>query len=84
MNYQVIQEKIVEDFPHDKTLHFIVGFFIFLLMSKFVNDNYAFIITLIIAFLKEIRDQIVYKGFDWKDILATILPGIMLILAANI
>jgi hypothetical protein len=62
----------------DKANHFIYGFFIFVLSNYFLNDLYSIGIVFLIALGKEIRDQIVYKGFDYKDLIATIIPSIIL------
>ncbi len=64
--------------PSDKANHFIYGFFIYVLSNYFFNDLYSIGIVFLIALFKEIKDQIVYKGFDYKDLLATILPAIIL------
>lgn len=65
----------------DKLLHFSVSSFLCLLFSfifsKFMNNTLALTIgsltTLTVGVAKEIYDQIKYKGFDWKDIVADIL-----------
>jgi hypothetical protein len=62
----------------DKANHFIYGFFIFVLSNYFINDLYSIGIVFLIALGKEIRDQIVYKGFDYKDLIATMIPSIIL------
>jgi hypothetical protein len=62
----------------DKANHFIYGFFIFVLSNYFLNDLYSIGIVFLIASGKEIRDQIVYKGFDYKDLIATMIPSIIL------
>jgi hypothetical protein len=62
----------------DKANHFIYGFFIFVLSNYFLNDLYSIGIVFLIALGKEIRDQIVYKGFDYKDLIATMIPSIIL------
>jgi len=64
--------------PQDKANHFIYGFFIFVLSNYFLNDLYSIGIVFLFALGKEIRDQIVYKGFDYKDLLATMIPSIIL------
>lgn len=63
----------------DKVLHFICSYLIFdfclNIISKFPISNFwniiiSFIIVTIFIIGKEIIDQVKYKGFDWKDILA--------------
>ena len=64
--------------PQDKANHFIYGFFIYVLSNYFFNDLYSIGIVFLFALGKEIKDQIVYKGFDYKDLLATMIPSIVL------
>ena len=66
--------------PIDKANHFLYGFVIFILAQFIFNDFVSFIIVLLIALSKEIKDEIKYKGFDYKDLIATILPAILTIL----
>lgn len=55
----------------DKLYHFIVGMFIQILTA-------SFLLVLISAISKEVYDQIDYKGFDWLDLIATLLGGILI------
>lgn len=64
--------------PIDKANHFIYGLIIFILAQLFLNDYYSFGIVFLFAIGKEIKDQIVYKGFDYKDLLVTLLPSIII------
>jgi hypothetical protein len=64
--------------PLDKANHFIYGFVIFIISQYFLNDLCSIGIVFLFAIGKEIKDQIVYKGFDYKDILVTITPSIIL------
>jgi hypothetical protein len=64
--------------PLDKANHFIYGFVIFIISQCFLNDLYSIGIVFLVALGKEIKDQIDYKGFDYKDIIATITPSIIL------
>ena len=64
--------------PLDKANHFVYGFLIFIISQCFLNDLYSIGIVFLFALGKEIKDQIVYKGFDYKDILVTITPSIIL------
>ena len=82
--YSKIQDKIVELIPIDKCLHFIIGFFIYVILGKIVGDYYALISVIVIALIKEIRDQIVYKGFDIGDIMATVIPAAFLFIMNSI
>jgi len=64
--------------PLDKANHFIYGFSTYVLSNIVLNDLYSLLIVVLFALGKEIRDQIVYKGFDYKDLLVTIIPAIIL------
>lgn len=64
--------------PQDKANHFIYGFFIYILSNLLVSNVYSLIVVFAFALSKEIKDQIVYKGFDYKDLLATITPAVIL------
>jgi len=66
--------------PFDKANHFIYGFIIFVLSQCFLNDLYSIGIVFLFALSKEIKDQIDYKGFDYKDLLTTMIPSIILYL----
>ena len=75
-----IQELAVKYLHHDKCLHFIIGFFLFVLSNCFLSDIHSLIIVFVIALGKEIRDEFTYRGGDWKDVLFTILPGLTIFL----
>ena len=64
--------------PQDKANHFIYGFFMYVLSNCFLNDLYSIGIVFLFALGKEIKDQIIYKGFDCKDLLATMIPSVVL------
>ena len=66
--------------PQDKANHFIYGFLIFIVSQYFLNDYISFGIVFAFALGKEIKDQIVYKGFDYKDLIATLLSSIIIYL----
>jgi len=55
----------------DKANHFLYGFLIFMISQYFLNDYLSFGIVFAFALGKEIKDHIVYKGFDYKDLLVT-------------
>ena len=69
--------------PHDKANHFIYGFFIYVFAAFVVSNSLAFVIVCLFAIGKEVRDQIVYKGFDLFDIFFTILPAIIMVSRDN-
>lgn len=66
--------------PLDKANHFIYGFFIYVLSNLVFIDSYSLLIVFAFALVKEIKDEIVYHGFDIKDLLITLLPGFILTL----
>jgi hypothetical protein len=69
--------------PIDKANHFMYGFFIYVLAALVVSNSLAFGIVCLFAVGKEVRDQVVYKGFDLFDIFFTILPAIIMISRDN-
>lgn len=75
-----IQELAIKYLHHDKCLHFLFGFFLFILSNCFLSDIHSFIIVFVIALGKEIRDEFTYRGGDYKDVLFTICPAITLVL----
>lgn len=62
----------------DKANHFLYGFLIFIISQYFLNDYLSFGVVFAFAIGKEIKDQIIYKGFDYKDLLVTLLPSIII------
>lgn len=69
--------KEMAKIPHDKLLHSFYGIVIYLLLSLF-SPIVAILTVIFVAIAKEIYDEIVFSGFDWKDIIATILIPMML------
>lgn len=70
--------------PLDKANHFIYGFGIYFLINFFLSNYWALGGVVILALTKEIKDQIKYQGFDYKDFLVTILPAILLFIKSLI
>lgn len=68
----------------DKANHFLYGFLIFMISQYFLNDYLSFGVVLAFALGKEIKDQIVYKGFDYKDFLISIIPAVLLFIKSFI
>lgn len=66
--------------PLDKANHFVYGFIIFVLSNLLLNDLYSLGIVLLFAIGKEVRDQVVYKGFSVADAIVTLIPGTLLCL----
>lgn len=69
--------KEMAKIPHDKLLHSFYGTCIYLLCS-FINPLFGIISVIIVAIAKEVYDEIVYSGFDWKDIIATVFIPMLL------
>ena len=63
--------------PNDKLLHIFYGVLIYL-VAALISPVFGVIAVVVIAIAKEVYDEIVYGGFDWKDIIATILIPMML------
>lgn len=58
--------------PHDKLLHSFYGTLIYLPIS-YVHSSIALGVVGVVAFSKEILDEKDYGGFDFSDIIATML-----------
>ena len=66
--------------PSDKMLHFIAGILITAVIAA-VFPRFAplaAVVAIVAGFAKELRDEIAYGGFDWKDLLATVLGGVVM------
>jgi hypothetical protein len=60
----------------DKVFHFVAGMAILEVVSIFCPFWVALIAVLLAGVSKETRDQIVYRGWDWIDLLATVAGGL--------
>ena len=71
-------KKLNLPFGVDKQLHFIAGFIISATVILITGSIAAgLIVTFFIAWFKEFKDEMDYAGFDWKDLLATMIGGII-------
>ena len=72
--------KILGSIPSDKMLHFIAGMLITAIVAVIVPRfaPIAMTVAVVAGFAKEIRDEIAYGGFDWYDLLATVLGGVVM------
>jgi hypothetical protein len=61
----------------DKVLHFAAGMIIMLMVAIFFPVWVAFLSVCTAALLKEARDHVVYRGFDWRDLVITIAGGVL-------
>ena len=71
-------KKLNLPFSVDKQLHFIAGFIISALVILITGSIAAgLIVTFFAGFYKEFKDEMDYAGFDWKDLLATMIGGLI-------
>jgi hypothetical protein len=61
----------------DKVLHFTCGIVIMLVVAIFFPLWVALLAVCVAALLKEARDQIVYRGADWRDLVVTVAGGLL-------
>lgn len=63
--------------PLDKRLHFAAGIVITIVVSYLLhNPIYGLAAGLFAGLMKELRDWCIYRGFDYKDMLATWIGGL--------
>lgn len=72
--------RIMSSIEHDKLLHSFYGTLLFALMLIVVPVWTAFVVVVVVAIMKEVHDQWKYKGFDWKDIVATIIVPLVFVM----
>jgi hypothetical protein len=60
----------------DKVLHFTAGMVIMLVIAIFFPMWVALIAVCMAAIAKEVRDHVVYRGADWRDLVVTIAGGL--------
>ena len=82
MKIRDIQNKIMKLIPHDKCLHFVMGFIIFSFINLFIGLYISLGIVFLIATLKELYDYYDYGIFNIVDVIYTIIPGFLLLLKA--
>lgn len=72
--------NLLGSIPSDKMLHFIAGMlitaFVAVIVPRFAPI--AMTVSVVAGFAKELRDEITYGGFDWYDLLATVLGGVVM------
>jgi hypothetical protein len=67
-------DKLPLPMKSDKKAHLVCGFLIaFVVTITFSKPSIGFLVGSICAIVKEIDDHITYNGFDYKDLLITIL-----------
>lgn len=64
----------------DKALHFIAGMLVVAVVATIFPcmAEWSVVVSIVDGVGKEIRDEVVYGGFDWIDLLATILGGVVM------
>jgi hypothetical protein len=72
--------KWICNIPVDKALHFIAGMLVVVVVATIFPcvANWAVVAAIVAGVGKEIRDEIAYRGFDWKDLMATIVGGLIM------
>lgn len=70
----------LHNIPSDKALHFIAGLLVVAIAATIFPcvADWAIVFALIAGVSKEIRDEIVYGSFDWKDLVVTIAGGLVM------
>jgi hypothetical protein len=61
----------------DKVLHFAAGMVIMLVVAVFFATWVALLAVCAAALLKEVRDEVAYGGFDWRDLVITVSGGVL-------
>lgn len=71
--------KWLGDIPSDKALHFIAGMLVVAVIATAIPcvAPFAIVFGIIAGIAKEVRDEIVYGGFDWKDLVATVVGSLV-------
>lgn len=67
----------MSNIPKDKLLHSFYGMLLFLIGWVLINIYFGLLFTIVIAIIKEVYDEIKYKGFSFYDLIATILLPIL-------
>lgn len=78
-----ILKKVIDflgTIPSDKMLHFIAGLMIVAVTAIVFPcaANYAVVSAIIAGFFKEAIDEFDYGGWSWRDILATVIGGVVM------
>ena len=68
---------------NDKLLHFIAGAIACLVGYWLFTPSYGLVFAVIAGFLKEVYDEFIYGGFDFKDCFATVLGGLTLFMVLS-
>ena len=65
--------------PYDKLLHFIAGIIFAMLFSLLfpITEPFCFVFAIAAGIGKDLYDKLDYGRFDWWDVLATGLGGLL-------
>lgn len=72
--------KVMCSIEKDKLLHSFYGTLLFSISLIWFSSFFALSIVIVCALVKEIYDEYTYGGFDWKDIIFTIMIPLILTL----
>lgn len=72
--------KVMCSIEKDKLLHSFYGTILFSILLTWFSSFFALSIVIVCALVKEIYDEYTYGGFDWKDIIFTIMIPLILTL----
>ena len=70
----------IPQIPQDKANHIIFGWVIYFISNLFLSAYLSFAIVLFFAILKEVYDKFYRFGFDYKDLLTTLIIPLILTL----
>lgn len=63
----------------DEALHFIAGWLVVAIVATIFPfvANVALVFACVAGVIKEAYDEVTYGGFDWKDIAASVVGGLV-------
>jgi len=61
----------------DKRLHFAAGLIISVIIGYYSSPEWGLFAAMFAGLMKELRDWGCYRGFDWRDMMATWLGGLL-------
>lgn len=66
--------------PADKALHLIAGMLVVAVVATIFPcmAEWSVVVAIVAGVGKEIRDEVVYGGFDWEDLATTIVGGFIM------
>ena len=66
--------------PTDKYMHIVVGLVVAAFVALVIPTGrlWCFLPVVVIGFAKEVYDEVDYGGFDWFDLLYTLVGGLII------